>query len=263
VTQDVGPTTARRVYDNPPIHEALCRITFAESARWTIATPGQIYEKFRQDYPAEPKKQVDLQAVLPVTRPGPGVSGVELTQGQEMLRLADQEDRRLVLVSPNHISVHSTRPYEGWESLEQRLRGGISRLSEVYNPGPVQNIGLRYINRVRIKGDTLDLDDYFNIAIPTPPPMLGGQVRSFFYRLEMQDAKHPLSYKQTFASLAPEPDDVAEFLLDLDFTYEPPDPTSIEESLRLANETKAVENTIFEALITDKCRELFADAKDH
>jgi uncharacterized protein (TIGR04255 family) len=259
-----GPSAARRVYSKPPVNEAICRMTFAEAARWTIATPGQIYERFKQDYPGVPKKQIDLQAV-PGARLDASIAGIEvgLAQGQEMLRLSDNDECRIVLVSPSHISVHSIKPYEGWESLERRLRNAVALLDEVYDTGPVKSVGLRYINRVRISGELFDLDEYFNIPIPTPSEMMSGQVSSFFYRLEMQDQNRPLVYRQTFASMPPPAEQVAEFILDLDFTYEPSDPISAEEAFRLANEAKETENRVFETLITEKCRGLFANAEDH
>ena len=51
---DVAPP---REYPSPPIVEVICQVTFAKPVPWSAATPGLLYGRIRDDYPAEPKTE--------------------------------------------------------------------------------------------------------------------------------------------------------------------------------------------------------------
>lgn len=253
---DEDKTQDRREYPNPPIYEAICNVVFAADARWTIATPGHVYDRFRSDYPAEPGKQVEVQADLSIAAAEKGRSGFGITRGAEKLRLSTEDGKHLVLVSPRNISFHSIRPYEGWKSLRGRVRTGLDLLSNVYDLLPVEAVTMRYINKIQILEKSFELGDYFSIPVAIPEN-LAVDVAAFFHRTETRERRGPLSFVQTFASTEVD-EGKAEFILDLDFTHKVDEPASTAEALMIADSMKETENAVFESLITDKCRELFS-----
>jgi len=244
----------RRVYRNPPIEEAICQIRYAEVTEWSVATPGQLFERFKGRYPSRPRVQRPIQANL-ATGPQDDTPSFSVAPGPARVQLLSDDGKRLLTVGANSASVASLRPYEGWENLKPRFVQDMQELVDYLNVPELQGISTRYINRISIKDVPVDLDTYFQhfalTAIDSLP--FDGGVSGFFYRTEMQ-AMNSTKLALTLASIESE-DDTADFLLDIDVLRD--EIMSFASGVEIIDTLKEKENEIFEALITDATRRLF------
>jgi uncharacterized protein (TIGR04255 family) len=155
------------VYRHDPIEEALCELRFEPSTEWDLTFPGCFYEQVKEEYPGKPRQQnvmeAGFQALTDTDSPTFQLRG---TFGK--VQFPSKDARKLVAVGPDILSVHVLRPYPSWEDFFPRIGKACEKYQEVAQPAGVRSISLRYINRVQIKADSVDLDDYFTTAPRIP-----------------------------------------------------------------------------------------------
>ena len=247
----------RRRYFSDPIQEALCEFQFrAPATGWTVL-PGLLYEKLRETYPLDPVPQgpnVPTLKDVDGPQPLPGLPAIQIAVGpvpMSRIRLANQEENKLVLVSPFSISVNCLHPYEGWEQFFQRIRQVLRAFAELATEGfDVQRIGLRYINRV--DADLADLDKYFGIR-PVSFPGMPLRLGSFICRSELpatdRDDRLVIA---TFASLVAPANSL---ILDIDaIAQNLARITTLDAVVEVVKEVRILEKTAFEASITEEAR---------
>jgi len=242
----------RRQYKNPPIEEALCELRFAGGSEWDLSVPVQFQERFRAVYGGKPRTQ-NVVAANVVAGPAPAPPSLAVVQGLAKLQFPDVEGKRLVSIAPELLSVHVLKRYGGWEDFYKRISDAIAAYQAILAPAGVVRIGVRYINRVAIPGENIDLREYFLCE----PPHIDGlptAVGSFVHRVEHvyeDGVRIFVTYASIDGASAPE------FLLDLDVILEPSEPLQIEGIMAVVDDLRARERAAFESIITDKSRELF------
>lgn len=243
----------RRTYKNPPIEEALCEIRFS-GCEWDIVTsPAALFEGLRLDYPGKPQSLVTTNVLtgpqLPTT--------VSVLPAGPRIRLTSLDEKRMVVVAPDLLSVHVLRPYPGWdEDFRARIDRALATYRRVAQPKAVVRIGVRFINRVVLSREAqpIDLDDYFN-GVPASIDGLPDRISAFVHRVE-RAYDDTIKLVHTFASLETTGDSMV-FLLDLDVIWEREKPEQIQDVMAVVEELRARQRTAFEATITDKLREVF------
>lgn len=125
---------------------------------------------------------------------------------------------------------------------------------KVTEPVGVNRVGIRYINIIDIPLDS-DIEIYIKSALPKVEE-LPEKLTNFFNRFEYiysDDIRLILS--QGF--LPPSSDKSSPFLLDIDVIWGSVKPATLDSSMAKIKELHAREKKSFEAIITDKSRELF------
>ncbi|MFN6540064.1 MAG: TIGR04255 family protein [Nostoc sp. EkiNYC01] len=246
----------RRDYLNPPIEEAVCEFRFAPSTAWNLTVPGLFYEKIRDFYPGEPRQQ-NLIAAEIIAGKMPANPEVTTRTSVTKLLFSSVDAKRLVGVGSDLLSVHSLRPYEGWEDFNKRIDQAFQAYLEVAKPLGVTRIALRYINRIVIPSvESVKLNDYFT-AYPQIPDGVPSNMSGFVTRTESIYDDIPVRLVIILAD-AEAPEGQLEFMLDLDISQDWAEtPLSLEEALSNLNELKQREGQVFENLITDRTRGLF------
>jgi uncharacterized protein (TIGR04255 family) len=249
-------------YKNPPIEEALIEFRFVPSQEWDLTMPGRLHMELRGAYPGKPRQQNLVQAAL-VAQPGLGPN-VQVREGLAKVQLVTEDGTRLVAIGPDVLSVHVLRPYQrdsgasGWDEFRPRIVEALSRYWGVAEPRGVARVGLRYINKITIPEATVDVTRYLRAA----PPRVEGlpeQLSGFVGRVEYLcpgDVRLVVSH----ATVDAPPDHVA-FLVDIDLITNSDDVMDLEGALEKADELRARERVVFEALITDDTRRLFDAAR--
>lgn len=246
----------RRDYLNPPIEEAVCEFRFAPSTEWNLTVPGLVYEKIRDFYPGEPRQQ-NLIAAEILARKIPTDPEITTRTSVTKLLFSSVDTKRLVGVGPDLLSVHSLRPYEGWDDFKKRIDQALKAYLEVSKPVGVTRIALRYINRIIIPFvDAVQLEEYFTLS-PQVPDGIPSNMSGFVTRLESiyDDIPVRLVIVLTDAEVR---EGQADFILDLDISQDWTEKSlSLEEVLSNLHELKQRQRQVFENLITDSTRELF------
>jgi len=241
-------------YPKPPIEEALLQFVLHEPAPWNITTPGLIYDAIKADYPAEPVSQEALSATFQTDESTGLGANFALNRGDMRVIYRSTDATKLAIAHPQHFTIGSNRPYDGWPSLRARMLDAWGKLGDVLRHPIIESVSLRYINRITVPNLHLNTDDYFTIPVRTVDEG-SWSYGSFVYRVESA-RDHVTRARTTFATIdSPSPDE-NHFLLDLEFLHLQPT-ADVNEALLAADELKNLENAEFELSITDTTRELF------
>lgn len=236
--------------------EALARFRWSKPVPWNITTAGRLFERLRQRYPADPQARSLMQADLSqqTAGGGPASSSLEFRTGPEQMIFSVPDGNRLLIVGPQDVSVHGLVPYEGWEVLERRLFEGLELIQDfVPEDARVEQVGLRYINRVEIPTAPIELNEYLTIGF-TLPPSFPQELVGFLDRLEVVYPNEPIRLAFTWAS-TDSSDGTSAFLLDFDLIASPLSPLTLEDARQTLSDLKLKENAAFEGLLQDKLRE--------
>lgn len=246
--------TKRRVYKNPPISEAVCEFQFSNPDDWNIACSGLLYERVKKRYNGKPREQRLLRIEGPPATPQQDNAQrvMEITKVQ----FPSADGREILAVGPGILSVHSLKPYSGWERFRSQIHEAFRANRKVAAPKGVRRIGLRYINQIFIPHDLGTPDDFFS----APPHHLGTLpciVDAFNLRHEYSFTDAPMKAVVTFASLN-SPPNTHGCVLDIDLTRTwTGEPCKLDDALKVLDEVRQKERGVFESLITDKARGLF------
>ncbi|PMB39129.1 hypothetical protein CEN47_05450, partial [Fischerella thermalis CCMEE 5319] len=166
--------------------------------------------------------------------------------------------KRLVGVGNNVLSIHSLRPYEGWEEFRQRIGEAFQVYLEVAKPVGVTRIALRYINRIAIPSNQeIELRDYFTIYPQIPKDGVPNKMTAFLTRTELIYEDTPIRLVLNLSD-AIAPAEQIVIVLDLEIFQDWVEkPLSLQEAISNLYELKQREGQAFENLITDRTRELF------
>ncbi len=255
MTGDELDPLRRRVYQNPPVIEAMCRMQWTTPIKWDLMTPGLIFEKLREVYPADPRVQGSIRADF--QQPGTQAA-FQLTAGPQQFAFSNEDGNRMLAVTPESVSAHALQPYEGWSSLTARFFEGLRLLEGLLPSGDcVALVSLRYINRIEISEPRWDFKDWVNLDLKFPDG-IPSDVSGFMQRVELPYEGEPTVLALTWASLAAEPGSSA-FVLDLDFVQRPVAPICREAAEKALTSLKTKEGRAFEALMTDRLRGHFVE----
>ena len=249
----------RRRYKNPPIEEALCEFKFEPSVEWDFTIPGKLHTRLLKDYPGKPQQQELLEFGLEIADSQP--ASVSHSKKFGRVQLITEDGKRIVGVGSDVLSIHMLRPYQnprqpdqsGWDEFYPRLEKALNSYWEVAEPKGVNQIGIRYINRIVIHSP-FDIEEYLRCS-PREIEGLPDNIRGFFSRIEyIYDDETNLALSQ--GSIDAPSGDIA-LLLDLDVIWKPAQAVTQEDSMVKTQALRNLEREAFESVITDKARELF------
>lgn len=249
----------RRRYKHPPIEEALCEFRFRDPD-WDPTLPGRLHQVLRDSYPGKPQQQDLMQATWHAPKGQP--SNLSFRQGLARVQLVTEDGSRLVSVGVDTLSVHMLRPYQdpsnpegsGWEEFLPRIRAALTAYWQVATPRGVEQIGVRYINKITVPRGGAPAQNYFRTA-PSAVPGLPGPATAFVGRMEYTyDETTRLVLSQATIG---DGDEQAAFILDLDVISRFEEPIEQTRALTEVEKLRGVERDAFEAVITDESRKLF------
>jgi len=244
-------------YKYPPVEEAVCEFRFAPVQAWNIAMPWLIYDKIKDDYKGVPEQQNLIQLGIQLTGQAPANPNFPVRQDPFRVIFKSEKATKLVGVSSESLSIHTLRPYEGWEEFKQRIDKSYQTYLEVTQASAIKSIAIRYINQIFVSTDqTIHLDEYFTVH-PSLPNGVSGKVSGFIHRTRSIYEDIPVTLTVTLSD-APAPHGQSAFILDLEVIQEwIENPLAVDAALTVLDELKQRETQVFESLITDRTRELF------
>jgi uncharacterized protein (TIGR04255 family) len=242
----------RQKYPSPPIEEALVEFRVDSNKEWDPTIPGKLHERIKTSYPGKPREQRARQTSFREVEGGP--AQVFVHDAVARVHLINDTGSESVSVGPNVLSVHQLKPYKGWTAFKPRVLEALHAYLEVTENPLISRVGVRYINKIVINEETVNIGEYFHY-VPAVPEGLPAQVGGFSNRAEhfYSDGARLVV---RFESLS-DPSATPVFVLDLDLIWEPSSPMPKGEALARVEELHSREGTAFEALVTDKARNIF------
>lgn len=249
-----------RRYRNPPIEEAICEFRFAPGRTWNLTIPGKLHAELGDKYSGRPREQRAIQVEMDIRDGKP--PNLQYNEGPAKVQLVNADGKRMVGVGPDTLSIHMLRPYQdtldpqtsGWKEFQPRILAALGAYWNVASPVGVSQVSVRYINKITTPETTVQVEDYLRCALPR----VGGLpdlLTNFISRIECRyDDSQKLVLSQGSVS---DQSGFAALLLDLDVVWNGDDPIDKDTALKKAGELRDLERKAFEAVITDKARELF------
>lgn len=243
-------------YPNAPITEAIIdlRVTLAEGF-----DPALLNLNGNGDLPGYPNQEVIFEAVgqLAVGPVGGSASVQPIPIGWKFNN-ADQ--KQIVQSRINGFTFSRLAPYENWEPFRNEARRQWDVYRNKLNPQAITRIAVRYINRIDLPGNSVDLKEYFRTT-PEIAPELPQQLEGYFMQLRFAypDVDGDCLINQTI--VPPARENMVSVVLDIDL-YRLHELPQSEDDLWICFESlHDAKNKIFEACITDATRRLFSSCR--
>ncbi len=240
-------------YESAPITEAIIDLRVAPRAETTIEQLKESCDKIVAEYP----KIETLFKITGKMELQPGVAPPTSTQQQNIGYRCTSEDGNYICQSRiNGLTFSRLAPYESWKPFRDEARQCWNNYRDSIRPTKITRLAVRYINRIDIPHQPVELKDYFRTS-PEVPPDLSESIAGFFMQLRIyqNDIASQLLINQ--AIVPPSSEGVISIVLDLDLFREndvSQDESEIWDFFEILHARK---NDLFESCITDKTRELF------
>lgn len=245
-----------RRYRNPPVVEALCEFRFDPDQPWDLAIPGLVYEKIRDGFP---KRRLARVVELNVTATPDGVGQQVMTT--DRMQFLREDEKALVQVGRDLLAVNHLRPYPTWREFLPLIKQGLSAYLDAAHPKGLQRVGLRYINRIEIPGQSVDLEEYFQFR-PFVGRDLPSNYSSFIVGIQIPYDDGRDSLRLQLANAAIEAPDVLAVMLDLDYFLAEPGQVTLDNVFGWIDTAHSHVEEVFEACLTDRLRQMFEEAPE-
>lgn len=239
-------------YRNDPIVEAVCEFRLTQDTPWDLTIPGLFYEKVKHEFPH--REQRVVQEIDFVQEPQGFQQRVRTT---ERVLLFTENQKVLIQLGPRLLVVNALKPYPTWQGFKPRIEMAWNHLRDVVEVRDLERIGLRYINRVELPAQAVELEEYFEFY-PFIGKRLPQHMVSFIARVEFPyaDDRDQCRVQLTPALGGGEKSVV---ILDIDYFLAHPRAVAVSDALQWVEEAHSKVEEVFEGCITDRLRKEFEE----
>jgi uncharacterized protein (TIGR04255 family) len=243
-------------YRNPPIVEALCEFQFVPSQPWDLTIPGLIYQKVKEKFP-DRQQQIGIGVQFRPTEKG---LEHKVEPAPPRIQFHRKDKTALIQIAPDLLVINQLKPYPTWAKFKPIVLEALQIYEEVANPKGFKRIGLRYINKINIKAESVELSEYvdFYPYISKELPQLH---TSFISRVEIPYLNSRDRMLITVGSALPESPDTLLIILDIDYIMANPEAIRMEAAEEWIEQAHSAIERVFECCIKDKSRILFEEIK--
>jgi uncharacterized protein (TIGR04255 family) len=241
-------------YPRPPITEALIEFRFSgQIADKALSKANQAFKRFYPDSQETPHFNVTVNPGSPKLAETSVVSNYRRSAGHE---------HDAVFMTPYSFAALQTFPYSGWDDFFKRIERDWSIWKKAVGIRQIVRIGMRYINRIDISMEDINPDsaieesDFLNFSVNSPKSLgsFAGYAVQAAFIIESINAKVVVNS----GVIVPPPVPMhTSLLLDIDIGRDYAPPQKDDEIKELLAGMRGEKNRIFEAIITNKTREMF------
>ncbi|MFH0926837.1 MAG: TIGR04255 family protein [bacterium] len=239
---------------NAPITEALIDIRVKLADSFDVNRLKGIYNT--QEYPQQ-KERRRWEEKFEFRKGCPPISDPhsDIIEGFHYI---SSDKKQIVIAGLNGFIFSRLHPYEKWDIF----RNDAYRLWQIYTkiaqPELITRVALRFINRIQLPSQQMNLDEYFN-ASPIVPEGLPQGLSSFLTRLVIPiPSPEGVIAILTHALEQPvRPKFLPEVILDIDVFKETIKGFNEKEAWELIDTLRGLKNDIFFKSINDKTKEMF------
>lgn len=168
-----GPPPEEVPLDDPPLIRVIAQLRFPPIA--SIETQrfiGPFQEAIRSNYPTLRPERSDRITLSP--------GGITPQESNVLWRFHDTTDAWRATLAPNFLALETSN-YQSRDDFLSRLRETLSALKQHINPGRIDRLGIRYIDRIELRG----ADNITGLIRPEVAGILGTPL--------VEHARHALS----------------------------------------------------------------------
>lgn len=241
-------------YRNPPLIEALCEIHFEQTSPWDFAIPGMVYDKVRGTFP---NRNQAIQITLGISA-SPEITGHQLG-AMPLTQFLSEDGKSLVQVGPHLLAVNHLKPYTSWLQFLPLIELAYNAYRDVASPQGIHRIGLRYINRIEIESQSMNLGDYFEFR-PFVGPKIPQTHGAFIVGIQIPyENTRDILNLQLSSLTGVSPVHTLTIMLDLNYSLVQPGAVALDDVSTWVEIAHSHIEEIFEACITDKLRQHFEE----
>lgn len=233
-------------YLKPPITESVIELRFSEEIDFEKIVKRA--EKFKRAYPNESKNMEFLTEISEK-----GVSGRVADIG---LRFSSKDELDILAINKSSFMVSRLAPYPGWEEFSTRFHTDFERFTEEFGRRTFVRAGMRFINRLDIPLDTIDVKEFIKVY-PQLPEFDRSKSRSFALSSTFELEGQGLSVTLQSATIESPVPNCISLVIDIDIFSEADLPMRYDKWAGKLNQMRDVKNDVFERSITDEARKLF------
>ncbi|MET0398840.1 MAG: TIGR04255 family protein [Longimicrobiaceae bacterium] len=241
------------VFPNAPIEEAIIAVRVFRLDDLTSSA-----EHFhRAVIDLLPEREEITDTPIPQFSPERAPRVTAARGGPTGVRFSSPDRLQAAAITRTGFSFHRLRPYVRWEQFEEGLWPAWRAFVSYFGPESIEELRLRYLNRIVIPRTDFELADYFNTH-PKLPPSLDTGMRGFLTRLSLFDLDIPAEATITLHSVEEEAQTgLYPVIFDIDVAtmlpFRPTDAALMERVRSLRN----YKDRLFFDSITEATRELF------
>jgi uncharacterized protein (TIGR04255 family) len=240
-----------RHYPRAPITEAIIELRVTPREGLDIAALRQAGNSFR-DYPVEGLFEATSQfEIVPGADPRASVE-----KRQTGYVMVDKQAGRVVQFRLNGFLFSKLAPYGEWATFRGAAHDFWSVYRQEVQPQRIEQLGVRYVNRIDIPKTKVDLREYLR-TYPFLADGLPQAVGGYFMQLSISMPELPGQMIINQAGVPPARDGETAILLDIDIFSNQDVPQDDPAIWEFFEELHRRKNDVFEACITDSARKLF------
>jgi uncharacterized protein (TIGR04255 family) len=243
---------------NAPISEAIIDIRIKPIPDFNISEFKRVAPKIFNHFPESQKrekKQITFQW------PPSDIKSINIEEPEALGYFFRNKERdKIAQFRIDGFSFNKIKAYTSWQEIFPEALSLWNLYIEILKPEVITRLATRYINQIRIPGETVDFDKYFRL-VPQIPSELPQLVPNFFSRVTIlnEEKKIFTHITQTFEQYSEKEEKGINYLLDIDSFYINTSKAnlsnaSIEEIFSILRNEK---NNVFFSLITEETLRLF------
>lgn len=237
----------KRLYKTPPITEAVIEIRFNGSIDQEKLRKAA--KRLEKRYPLQ-----DEENLFQVEMNGPNA---KLNVSPFGFKASSVDQADFVQFRPSHLGLSRRAPYLGWNEFERRFFEAWEELKHVVGSLQPTRIGVRYLNRIDVPGTIVEPSDYVGLFPQIPigfPDPLSMEASHVVTRMGEHKCEITINVSAVASPLVGH----GGLQLDIDVARSDALPGRTEELEAIVATMRDIKNQMFEMLVTDRARELFA-----
>lgn len=241
-------------YKRPPITEAVIEVRFAEPIEF--GDVAKVSADFKALYQHEEIVK-NLSVQLDISAQHKNIPPAQITNQQAGYRLTSLDQTKILLLMPLTFAISQLAPYPGWVEFFSRFVRNWQMWKKAVAYRKISRIGVRYINRIDIpvSGPVIEEEDFIEVY-PHLPDVLG-PMRAYGVQTQLPILEIGCNLTLNSSLIQSPLLGHVSIVLDQDIAKEVEVPQNDEAMYKLLNEIRVKKNSVFEACMTDRARELF------
>jgi uncharacterized protein (TIGR04255 family) len=242
-------------YSRAPIIEAVIEIRVSLDPSITLSRLARIEKRESQRYP-NVQKRMEVQGEIGLQETGVSASAVGSQTGHV---LTSRDEKYIAQIRMDGFSCSRLAPYESWTPFHNEAMRLWALYRQVASPKIVNRLGVRYINRLDIPSQIIEIKDYLRTS-PEISPALPQTLAGYFMQIQVPLPEHTAMVNINSTIVEPPTPNTTSLILDID-TFRQVELSTSSESFdddleKALAELRRAKNFVFEGCITPATREM-------